>query len=201
MENCGMETKKGAQAAATSGHDPRDQKIADLEAKVKTLTELGGRAQADLQNAKVRLGKQAAELGDVTLAEFLRTILPTLDHFQRAFQHLPPDLNDHEWVQGVTAIEQGLMKQVEALGLRRMASMGQSLDPHRHEVLLTIPGDPGKVLEVIEEGYEFRGRVLRPAKVKVGSSPPTDQVAPPAPEPTSGGAAGVPGSGSASPPA
>ncbi len=196
-------------APTSSSPDPRDGELRQLREKVKTLTDLAGRAQADLQNAKARLSKQATELGSVAVAEFLRTILPTLDAFQRAFQHLPDGLVQDEWVKGVVAIEQGLVRQVEALGLRRMTSVGQPLDPHRHEVLMTVPGDPGTVVEVVEEGYEFRGRVLRPAKVKVGvgsgsglgsAVPRTDAstsgagvttpTSSPAPKPTSGEAEG-----------
>jgi len=49
-----------------------------------------------------------------------------------------------------------------------MSSMGSLIDPARHEVLMTGPGEAGKVLEVFEEGYELSGKVLRPAKVKIG---------------------------------
>ena len=46
--------------------------------------------------------------------------------------------------------------------------MGEDVDTQKHEVLQTGPGEEGKVVEVFEEGYSFNGKVLRPAKVKVG---------------------------------
>jgi molecular chaperone GrpE len=160
MYNETMEPKKSAKSVKDD--------VPALKEQLQQFKELAARAQADLQNAKVRMEKQAGELGSIVVAEFLHSLLPTLDHFQRAFQHLPADLRNHEWVKGVTAIEQGLLRQVESFGLKRMASLGEGINPDRHEILLEVSGDPGKVVEVIEEGYEFRGRVLRPAKVKVG---------------------------------
>lgn len=185
----GHATAKQGRSPPPPTDETTEREIADLKVQIAKLTDLAARAQADLQNAKARLEKQASELGTVMMADFLRKLLPTLDHFQRAFQHLPADLTGHEWVRGVTVIEQDLVQQLEGLGLRRMSSVGQHIDPHRHEVLLTAPGDPGKVIEVVEEGYEFRGKVLRPAKVKAGERgelPPTDPVPSPGPTPTSG---------------
>ena len=54
------------------------------------------------------------------------------------------------------------------LGLKKMDASGAVLDPVKHEVLQAGPGEKGKVLEVFEEGYELNGKVLRPAKVRVG---------------------------------
>ena len=61
------------------------------------------------------------------------------------------------------------MKQMTGVGLVRMQSLGQTVDPLRHEVLSIAPGEEGKVIEVFEEGYELHGKVLRVAKVKAGN--------------------------------
>ncbi|OGJ79088.1 nucleotide exchange factor GrpE [Candidatus Peribacteria bacterium RIFOXYC1_FULL_58_8] len=132
------------------------------------LKDMAGRAQADLQNAKDRLERERQDVSKFALEGTLRRLLPTIDNFQRAFTHLPADLKDHDWVKGVAAIEQELVRQVTDLGLQKMESLGAVLDPTQHEVLQTGPGEQGKVIEVFEEGYVFNGKVLRPAKVRVG---------------------------------
>ena len=71
-------------------------------------------------------------------------------------------------MKGVSAIEADLMKQVGESGLKRMQSHGEIADPMRHEVLTIGPGEEGNVIEVFEEGYELNGKVIRPAKVRVG---------------------------------
>lgn len=145
------------------------QGTAALQEQVKKLTEMAGRAQAELQNAKIRMEREAKDMRQFALASFLLQLLPTIDNFRRAFQHLPKDLQQHEWVKGITAIEDDLMKRVQDAGLTRMECIGQPVDPERHEVLLEAPGEKGIILDVLEDGYELHGKVLRPAKVKAGN--------------------------------
>lgn len=162
-----MDSKKKASPGDSQKH-ALEAKLKALEAELKKMTELAARAQADLQNAKQRMTKDREELGRFASEGFLRKLLPTIESFRRAWEHLPVDLVAHEWVKGMTAIEQQLMKALAESGLKRMASLGAPVDPVRHEVLMTGPGPEGKVTEVFEEGYDLHGRVLRPAKVKAG---------------------------------
>lgn len=145
-----------------------DPRIAELEEQVRKLTDIAARAQADLQNAKTRMEKDADELRRFALQSLVTKLVPVIDHFQRAFSHLPAELKDHEWVKGVSAIEQELIKQAGELGLRKFTSLGEKADTARHEVLQVGPGEEGVITEVFEDGYELAGRVVRPAKVKVG---------------------------------
>lgn len=139
-----------------------------LQQEAARLKDIAGRAQADLQNAKDRLERERQDVSKFALAGAMTRLLPTLDNLQRAFQHLPEDLKNHEWVKGVLVIESDFPRVLSELGLQRMESMGKALDPTRHEALQTGPGEKDKILEVFEEGYECNGRVLRPAKVRVG---------------------------------
>jgi molecular chaperone GrpE len=142
---------------------------AELETQVKKLTDVAGRAQADLQNAKMRMEKDAEGIRTFAAEMILKKLLPVIDNFQRAFIHLPAALNDNDWVKGVAAIEQDFMKQVTAMGLKKIEALGQPVDPAFHDVLMQGPGEAGKVTEVFEDGYMLHGKVLRPAKVKAGT--------------------------------
>lgn len=168
-----QDAKKAAdQADDSSANDDHvaslQAQLEVLEEQVKKLTDTAGRAQADLQNAKVRMEKDSDEMRKFATEAVLIRLLPVIDNFQRAFQHLPADLAGNEWVKGITAIEQNLLKQVMDLGLRKIEALGTQVDSQKHEVLMEGPGEKGKVIEVFEEGYELHGKVLRPAKVKVG---------------------------------
>lgn len=142
--------------------------LTSLQEELNRFRDLAARAQADLQNAKARVERESDELRKFAGEQMIRRMLPTLDNFQRAFLHVPEELQSHEWVKGVGAIEQDLMKQMQDVGLIRMQSLGTHVDPAKHEVLMTGSGEDGKVIEVFEEGYELNGKVLRPAKVRVG---------------------------------
>ncbi len=165
-----------------SAMDPK-KRIEELEKvnkglvdQLKRLTEVASRAQAELQNAKIRMDKETQEMRKYAAANVFINLLPTIDNLQRALRHLPKELEKNsgipkeflEWTQGIVALEQQFLKQVGEMGLKRFESVGKSVDPKRHEVLMEVPGEAGKVIEVIEDGYELHGRILRPAKVKVG---------------------------------
>lgn len=152
-----------------------DSKVSELQKKIDELTEqlkkhsdVASRAQAELANAKMRLEKETMDMRVFASETALKKLLPTVDNLQRALKHLPKDLASHEWVKGIVALEQEFLKQVGELGLKRFESFGQVCDPMRHEVLMQGPGEAGKVIEVLEDGYELHGKIIRPAKVKVG---------------------------------
>ncbi|NOS67113.1 MAG: nucleotide exchange factor GrpE [Candidatus Peribacteraceae bacterium] len=168
-----MEASKAASAG--SGKASGDDRVAELETELKELTgklqqmtDIAGRAQADLQNAKIRMQKDGEDIRKFAAEAFILKLLPTIDNFQRAFTHLPEDLKNHEWLKGITAIEQDLMRNMAELGLKKMECLGQQVDTARHEVITIGPGKEGEIITVIEDGYELNGKILRPAKVIVG---------------------------------
>lgn len=143
-------------------------KIAELTAQVQKLTDIAGRAQADLQNAKARMERDGEDLKRFALQSILMKLLPVLDHFDRALKQKPADLFESEWVKGIEAIEKDFAQKLTESGLLKFESLGQQVDPVRHEVITLGPGEEGIITEVIEDGYELLGKVVRPAKVKVG---------------------------------
>ena len=131
------------------------------EGSPENLQELAARAQADLQNAKMRMEREATEIRKFAMEGFLLKLLPTLDNLQRAMEHTDDP--------GLVAIEKELLKQLTDAGLEKMEALGEVVDPEKHEVLQAGPGEEGKVVQVLEEGYLLHGKVIRPAKVVVGS--------------------------------
>ncbi len=145
------------------------QQVNDLQAQVQKLTDLAARAQADLQNAKVRMKKDQEELGKFATEGLLKKLLPILENFQRAAAHLPTELASHEWVKGMLATEQSLVSALADVGLRKLEVLGTVADTAQCEVLTVGDGPEGVVLEVFENGYSLHGKTLQPAKVKVGN--------------------------------
>lgn len=145
-----------------------EAQLKELTAKLQQMTDIAGRAQADLQNAKIRMQKDSDDFRKFASEAFILKLLPTIDNFQRAFQHLPDDLKHQEWVKGITAIEQDLLRKMSELGLTKMECLRSQVDTARHEVITIGPGKEGEIIDVIEDGYELNGKILRPAKVIVG---------------------------------
>lgn len=144
------------------GDDTNGEEIAKLK-------DMAARAQADLQNAKMRMEKEAQEIRSFAMQGLIEKLLPTIDNFQRAFDHLPEELAGHDWVKGLQATEQQLMRDLESVGLKKIEAAGMPVDTQRHEVLQAAEGDADTVVQVLENGYELHGKVIRPAKVVVGN--------------------------------
>lgn len=145
-----------------------DDVVVDDTSEIDRLKDMAARAQADLQNAKARMEKESQDIRMYAMQSMIEKLLPTVDNFQRAFDHLPEDLKDHDWVKGLQATEQKLMSDLESVGLQKLESMGNVIDPEKHEILQAAEGDKDIVVQVLEEGYSLNGKVIRPAKVVVG---------------------------------
>src|SRR3989338_6007959 len=121
------DSQQQAQTAQVSIADLQQQ-IAAMQEELNKFKDLAARAQADLQNAKARVEREGDDMRKFAGEHLIRKMLPTLDNFQRAFQQMPAESKEkegactelREWVKGVAAIEQDLMNQMSAAGLKRM---------------------------------------------------------------------------------
>lgn len=145
------------------------EEVAALQVELEKLKDLAARSQADLQNAKDRLVREGEEIRKYALEGSFLTLLPSIDNLNRALDHLPDDLADHDWAKGVDATVKELDRHLSSLGLTKIQALGEEVDPEKHDVLQTGEGEEGKVVEIFEDGWEYHGKILRPAKVKAGS--------------------------------
>ena len=147
---------------------PKAIQIAQLQEELATMTEAAKRALADLQNFKRRTEEERADLRIHANLNLLESIFPAIDNLARAFESIPKELQSNEWVKGIQATEAGLLASLEQLGLKAINETGIPVDPNLHEVLMEGEGPTGQVTQIIEKGYEFNGKTIRPAKVQVG---------------------------------
>ena len=128
------------------------------------------RAKADFLNYKKDEGKRNEELAKYIKEEIIFGILPILDNFKEAKNHIPKNLKDDEYVKGIFQIEKQFQNYLKEQGLEEIKSIGENFNPELHEAVDNVEkekGESGKIVEEIRKGYRLKGRVLRPAKVKV----------------------------------
>lgn len=129
------------------------------------------RIQADFENFKKRVEREAEETRRQASASLVSRILPVLDNFERALAlESCDDANGDNFRQGVELIFRQMMNQLQREGLEPIEAVGQIFDPEIHDALETgsnadYPADT--VIEELQRGYRLRGRLLRPALVKV----------------------------------
>lgn len=118
------------------------------------------RALADYQNLKKRAQDDREVIAEQTAKYIFQRLLPFLDNLEKAETFVQDE--------GLKMIKNDFFTQLEKEGLREIEVINKPYDPYTAEAIDIVPGkQDDMVVEVLEKGYEFRGDVLRPAKVKV----------------------------------
>lgn len=129
------------------------------------------RRTAEFENFRRRSQRERAEFLEFAGMETARELLPILDDIERALQ---VECADKEYAKGMELIYNRLFTALQKAGLEPLASEGQKFDPHLHHAIETIASrevEDHTVVEELQRGYNFRGRLLRPAMVKVAVQP------------------------------
>ncbi len=143
----------------------------DYEQEIGELTATLQRVQADFENYKKRSVAGAAQIMDSAKISVLSDLLPALDNFDRAATHLPKELENNNWAQGMAYVGQQLEKILEEIGVQKFAPLNEVFDHNKHDAVEYIKSTKpeGTILEVITPGYMVGDRIVRPAIVKVSS--------------------------------
>ena len=121
------------------------------------------RLQADFENYKKRIQRQQADLQDRAAEALVEKLLPALDNFDLALAHADGDAV-------LEPVYRSLLTVLATAGLERLDPAGQPFDPNEHDAVLHEQAEDSaapEVIEVLRAGYRWKGRVLRPAMVKV----------------------------------
>ncbi|HSO96103.1 MAG TPA: nucleotide exchange factor GrpE [Acidimicrobiia bacterium] len=150
-----------------------DEAEADLDAVLTTLAkerdelrELAQRVQADFENYRKRMLRDQTEAIARANEGLIEGLLPVVDSFELALKQL--DDVEAPVRKGVELVFAGLIDVLDKAGLERIESTDVPFDPNVHEAVMQ-EGDQGDpvVVDTVRSGYRLKGRVLRPAMVKV----------------------------------
>ncbi len=160
---------KDAQAEADEKEaETEEGEVSEEKDPAEALKEALARSMADLQNYKRRSEQERSQFVKLANAELLKSLLPIFNNLNRSVQHLPEAMAENEWAKGVIHINTDLLKTLESLGVVKMKTVGEKLDPNQHEALMSGPGEKDLITEEFEPGYLMNGEIVKPAKVKVG---------------------------------
>ncbi len=149
-------------------------RLEDKEKEAARNKELYLRARADLENYKVRAGKERVEYirhaNDKVIGEFL----DILDNIERALDHSGGSDDVDSLRNGVRHTRDNMVSVLAALGLEPVNTVGETFDPNIHEAISHEEDDgsePGTVIREFKKGYFLHDRLLRPATVSVSKAP------------------------------
>ena len=131
---------------------------------------LAQRTQADFENYRKRVARDAAAAKERGVSALAKELLPALDNLDRA---LGAAQEDDPLLEGVRLVRSELSGALARAGIESFSPLGEAFDPSLHEAVATAPapdgGGSGKVIEVYQDGYRLGSSVLRPARVLVGA--------------------------------
>ena len=149
----------------------KTKKEIEFEQKLGELTADLQRTRADFENFRKRSETEKSAAREAGQAGAIIKLLPIIDNIERAITHMPADLQDNTWVQGVAGLVKNLERSLESLNLRRIdAKPGSIFNPDLHEAILfdeEAEGEHEVIAEELQAGYTLDGRPIRHAMVKV----------------------------------
>jgi molecular chaperone GrpE len=148
-------------------------RIAQLESERDDLRSTLVRRQADFDNYRKRVERDRHEESRRGVERLIEHLLPVLDAFERALaSHKDPAYEEYR--RGIELVQRQLWDVLARHGLERIHAEGKHFDPHFHQAVERVESDEhsdGSIVEVLQPGYLFHGRVLRPAAVRVAVNP------------------------------
>ena len=163
-DNVPATTVEGQLAAVSAERDRLAAEKADLCDRLL-------RARAEFDNARRRIERERSDFLQFAAMDLVREILPVLDDFERA---LKVETADRDYAKGIELIYQRLYETLKRLGLEPIETEGRKFDPNQHEAVQRVQtgeAEDQAILGELQRGYNFRGKLLRPAWVRVAVRP------------------------------
>ena len=164
---------KGVSSEADGGENEEVTPERNYEAELEEANDKYIRLYAEFDNYKRRTSKERIDTLQSAGKEVISALLPVVDDFERALKSMENTDNVESVKEGILLVSQKLQNILQQKGLKAMESINQPFDVEIHEAITNIPAPTedlkGKVVDEVEKGYYLNGKVLRYAKVIVGS--------------------------------
>ena len=168
------ETAGGDNGVDTQVADPNAALIAERDQLAMDKADLQDRllrARAEFDTFRRRSEQQRGEYLQFAAMDPVREILPIVDDFERA---LKVETTDRDYAKGVELIYQRLLNTLKKMGLEPIETAGQTFDPNLHQAVERVQTEDAEdqaILGEFQRGYNFKGKLLRPAMVRVAVRP------------------------------
>jgi molecular chaperone GrpE len=170
---------KPADASTAAGNaDPKagdvslESQLNVAQAKANEYLEGWQRARAEFVNYKKRADKERDDAYQNGVIDTFRKLLPVVDDFDRAIANVPPEMANTDVIKGFVLIHRKLLGLLESAGIKVLNPVGEPFNPAFHEAIgqdetSNVPS--GHVSTVLQKGYVYGDKVLRPALIRVAA--------------------------------
>lgn len=165
------ETAKDEEPKKDKGDQKLAKEIADLKEKNKDLEDKYLRSEAEIQNMQARYSKERAQLIKYESQSLAKDVLPAMDNLERALSVKADDDVSKQLKKGVQMTLDSLAKAMKDHGIVEIEAEGVKFDPTLHQAVQTVAAENDDqkdyVVQVLQKGYQYKDRTLRPAMVVV----------------------------------
>ena len=177
-DKAGVKEDKKAKDDKEDATKPADAELDQLKAEVAALTQKNKdledkylRSEAEIQNAQRRYSKERANLVKYESQRLGKDILASVDNLERALQVKADDEASSQLKKGIEMTLEGLVRALKDNGIEEIKADGEKFDPTLHQAVQSVPAENDDqidhVVQVLQKGYVYKDRTLRPAMVVV----------------------------------
>jgi molecular chaperone GrpE len=148
------------------------EKNIELEKQLNEYKDAYLRKAAEFENYKRRVDAEQSNLFKYAAEPFIKSILPVYDDLERSLNHIGDENSFESLKKGLELVFEKFTKTLNGQGVKKIEAKGQQFDVDLHEALMQQPAEgvaPHTILDVIEQGYIYKDKVLRHAKVIVSA--------------------------------
>ncbi len=145
------------------------EKLAKTEEAAKNLSILYQRLEKEFEDYKIRVRREKEEAKNEGALKVLNSFIEIVDNFEKALESAKTATDINAFIKGVQMIHYQLTRFLQDHGVEKIVCEGE-FNPQEHEAIETIKTDehqPNSIVKVIQTGYKYKGKVIRPAKVVV----------------------------------
>ena len=156
------ETSEKEEKASEKKKDPKDEKIDELNDKLK-------RSMAEFDNYRKRTDKEKSAMYEIGAKDVIEKILPIVDNFERG---LAQATEGDPFAEGMEKIYKQIMTTLEGVGVKPIEAVGQEFNPDFHNAVMHVDDEEAGeniITEEFQKGYMYHDSVVRHSMVKVAN--------------------------------
>jgi len=170
MVSPGESTETATGAAGDENYKELKELLEKKESEAAEYLDTLKRVQAEMENYKKRMLKEQAQILEYAAQTVILELLPVIDNLERALETAKAEGEAGKLREGVELIYTQLTGILKKECVEVINPVGEQFDPLKHEAVMQVEADgheENAVVEVLQKGYDLKGRLLRPAMVKV----------------------------------
>ena len=159
------ETSEKEEKASEKKKDPKDEKIDELNDKLK-------RSMAEFDNYRKRTAKEKSAMYEIGAKDVIEKILPIVDNFERGLNSIPDDVKGSAFADGMEKIYKQFVKTLDDMGVKPIEAVGKPFDPNFHNAVMHVEDEnlgENVVAVELQKGYTYKDSIVRHSMVQVAN--------------------------------